>query len=82
MLLSKIDSSDKTKPQRFRVFEVSVFNPYTTKDQIMSESIALIIKSFEVIMEKYGYWKVSILILLCMIIWRCSYIIAALKLWF
>lgn len=48
----------------------------------MSESIALIVKSLEVIMEKYGYWKVSILILLCMIIWRCSYIITALKLWF
>ncbi|HRA28502.1 MAG TPA: hypothetical protein PLT61_03005 [Acinetobacter johnsonii] len=34
----------------------------------MSESIALIVKSLEVIMEKYGYWKVSFLIILCMII--------------
>ncbi|SNU15488.1 Uncharacterised protein [Acinetobacter johnsonii] len=47
----------------------------------MSESIALIVKSLEVIMEKYGYWKVSFLIILCMIIWRCSYIITALRWW-
>lgn len=45
----------------------------------MSESIALIVKSLEVIMEKYGYWKVNFTIMLYLLIWQFSNILTALK---
>ncbi len=34
----------------------------------MAEIISSIVKSLEVIMQKYGFWKVGFLIILCMII--------------
>lgn len=48
----------------------------------MSESIALIIKSFEVIMEKYGFWKVNITLMLYLLIWQFSNISTSLRAWF
>jgi len=43
----------------------------------MPESIAVIIKFVEAIMEKYGFWKVTGVFLLSILLWQFSNIINA-----
>lgn len=45
----------------------------------MPEIITVILQKVEVIMDKYGFWKVAILILLVILAWRSPELITALK---
>ncbi len=47
----------------------------------MAEIISLIVKILEVIMQKYGFWKVSFTFMLYMLIWQLSNILTALRGW-
>lgn len=43
----------------------------------MPEIIAVILQKVEVIMEKYGFWKVTGVFLLSIILWQLSSIVVA-----
>lgn len=45
----------------------------------MPEIIAAILQKVEVIMDKYGFWKVAFLILLVILAWKSPELITALK---
>lgn len=44
----------------------------------MVEIIAVVLQKVEVVMEKYGYWKVTGAILMGIFIWQFSNIVSAL----
>lgn len=45
----------------------------------MVEIIATILQKVEVIMDKYGFWKVTLLILLVILAWKSPELITAFK---
>lgn len=45
----------------------------------MPESITVIIQFVEAIMEKYGFWKVTLIIILMIIAWKSPELVLALK---
>lgn len=45
----------------------------------MPEIIAVVLQKVEVIMDKYGYWKVTFLIVLIILTWKSPELIAAIK---
>lgn len=45
----------------------------------MPESITVIIKFVEAIMEKYGFWKVTFIIIVMIIAWKSPELVSAIK---
>ncbi len=45
----------------------------------MPESITVIIKFVEAIMDKYGFWKVTFIIILMIIAWKSPELVSAIK---
>lgn len=45
----------------------------------MPESIAVIIKFVEAIMDKYGFWKVTFIVLLMILAWKSPELVSAIK---
>lgn len=45
----------------------------------MPESITVIIKFVEAIMDKYGFWKVTFIIIVMIIAWKSPELVSAIK---
>ena len=45
----------------------------------MPESITAIIKFVEAIMDKYGFWKVALIIILMILAWKSPELVSAIK---
>jgi hypothetical protein len=45
----------------------------------MPESITVIIRFVEAIMDKYGFWKVTFIIILMIIAWKSPELVSAIK---
>lgn len=45
----------------------------------MPESITVIIKFVEAIMDKYGFWKVTLILILMILAWKSPELVSAIK---
>lgn len=47
----------------------------------MPEIIALIFQRIEVAMEKYGFWNVTLALLMCLVLWKLPEFITSIRWW-
>ena len=71
----------KEKPRRWkhRGFIFSNLQSEQRGKVSMPESITVIIKFVEAIMDKYGFWKVTLIIILMILAWKSPELVSAIK---